>query len=77
MSTIPIEQAQADLAKVIHALAPGEEVVITENDKPVAKLVAAEPSSAGRRKFGTLKGIVLYVAPDFDAPLDDFKEYME
>ena len=27
--------------------------------------------------FGTLKGTVLYIAPDFDAPLEDFKEYME
>jgi uncharacterized protein DUF2281 len=29
------------------------------------------------RKLGTLKGTVLYMAPDFDAPLEDFKEYME
>lgn len=29
------------------------------------------------RQAGTLKGTVKYMAPDFDAPLDDFKEYME
>jgi hypothetical protein len=29
------------------------------------------------RQPGTLKGTVLYMAPDFDAPLEDFKEYME
>jgi Protein of unknown function (DUF2281) len=29
------------------------------------------------RPAGTLKGTVKYMAPDFDAPLDDFKEYME
>ena len=29
------------------------------------------------RRAGTLKGTVKYMAPDFDAPLDDFKEYME
>jgi hypothetical protein len=29
------------------------------------------------RRAGTLKGTVEYMAPDFDAPLDDFKEYME
>lgn len=29
------------------------------------------------RRPGTLKGTVKYMAPDFDAPLDDFKEYME
>jgi hypothetical protein len=41
----------------------------------VAKLIAT-PQLA-ERKLGTLKGTVLYMAPDFDAPLDDFKEYME
>jgi acyl-CoA thioesterase FadM len=30
-----------------------------------------------RRQLGTLKGSVLYMAPDFDAPLDEFREYME
>ena len=29
------------------------------------------------RRPGTLKGTVKYMAPDFDAPLDDFKEYRE
>lgn len=30
-----------------------------------------------RRRAGTLKGTIKYMAPDFDAPLDDFREYME
>jgi hypothetical protein len=34
------------------------------------------PPRASRRA-GTLKGTVKYMAPDFDAPLDDFREYME
>ena len=29
------------------------------------------------RQAGSLKGTVKYMAPDFDAPLDEFKEYME
>ena len=29
------------------------------------------------RKIGALKGTLLYMSPDFDEPLDDFKEYME
>lgn len=28
------------------------------------------------RKIGGLKGSLKYMADDFDAPLDDFKEYM-
>jgi len=33
--------------------------------------------NATERRAGTLKGTVKYMAPDFDAPLDEFKEYME
>ncbi len=74
-ATITVEEAQATLKELIGKLAPGEEVVITDNQQPVAKLVAtAKPTE---RKLGTLKGTVLYMAPDFDAPLEDFKEYME
>jgi antitoxin (DNA-binding transcriptional repressor) of toxin-antitoxin stability system len=62
---------------LIHSLTRGGEVVITENEEPVARLVAAAPPERKPRRPGTLKGTVLYMAPDFDAPLDDFKEYME
>jgi hypothetical protein len=34
-------------------------------------------SKGARRQLGTLRGTVLSVPADFDAPLDDFKEYME
>lgn len=27
-------------------------------------------------QFGCMKGLVLYMSEDFDAPLDDFEEYM-
>lgn len=76
MSMVTIEEAQATLSDLIHKLQPDEEVVITENDQPVARLMATT-SSKPVRKLGTLKGTVLYMAPDFDAPLEDFKEYME
>jgi len=72
--TITLEEAQSHLKELIDRLAPGEEVVITENERAVAKLVGEGPVE---RKLGTLKGTVRYMAPDFDAPLDDFKEYME
>jgi Protein of unknown function (DUF2281) len=29
------------------------------------------------RQAGTLKGTVTYMSPDFDFPLDEFREYME
>jgi hypothetical protein len=37
----------------------------------------AGSSRAGKkRKAGSAKNDILYMAPDFDAPLDDFKDYM-
>jgi Protein of unknown function (DUF2281) len=28
------------------------------------------------RKFGSMKGLVVKIADDFDAPLEDFKDYV-
>lgn len=79
MATLSIQEAQARLPDVIRRLKPGDEVVITENGRPVARLIPARPG-AGQpekpRQPGTLRGSVLYMDPDFDAPLDEFKEYM-
>jgi prevent-host-death family protein len=74
MPTVTIEEAQNKLTELIHRLMPGEEVVITENDQPVARLVAAAPPQRKPRQLGMLRGTVLYMAPDFDEPLDEFKE---
>jgi Protein of unknown function (DUF2281) len=29
-----------------------------------------------QRSFGAMKGLVKYMSPDFNAPLEDFKDYM-
>lgn len=76
MTSLSIQEAQAHLPDLVHGLAFGDEVVIMENDQPVARIVpAAGPPQQSPRRPGTLRGTVLYMAPDFDAPLEDFKEY--
>ncbi len=40
MDSITLHDAQANLADLVHRLAPGTAVTITENDQPVAQLVA-------------------------------------
>ena len=77
--TITVEEAQAKLKEIIHQLAPGQEVVITENQQPVAKLVSEQPKTQPKQRPGPglCKGMITYMAPDFDAPLEDMKEYME
>lgn len=78
MTTISIQEAQSNPPQLIHDLTPGEEVVITENEAPVARLVpAVSPLPRQPRRPGTLRGTVLYVAPDVDTALDDFKDDMQ
>lgn len=77
MNAITLEQAQAQLPDLIHNLTPGEEIVITENNQPVAKLVS-EPAKAKpglRPPPGLGKGFITILADD-DDHLKDFAEYM-
>ncbi len=76
MSTVTIEEAKVTLSDLIHRLVPGEEVVITENNRAVARLVPAAAPDVTPRKFGTLKGTVLSME-HFDDPLEEFEEYMK
>lgn len=76
-TTVSLEEAQARLKELIDQLAPGEEVVITENQQPVAKLVSERPARQPRPAAGLGKGSILYMAPDFDEPMEEFEEYME
>ena len=77
MQTATMEDVQARLPQILDELAPGEEVVITRGGKPVARLTGPADLPKGVPVYGRGKGTVTYMAPDFDAPLDDFKEYME
>jgi prevent-host-death family protein len=74
-ATITVEEAQAKLKELIHQLAPGEEVVITENQQPIAKLVGEQPSKRKSRQAGRCKGMITQLVED-DEHLRDFAEYM-
>lgn len=74
---ITVEEAQAKLKEVIGKLAPGEEVVITDNQQPVARLVGERRERPPRPAPGAGHGSILYMAPDFDEPMDEFKEYIQ
>ena len=75
MPTISVEEAQATLLELIDRLAPGEEVIITRNQQPVAKLVGQQPSMREPRRPGSAKGKLVILTED-NAHLEDFKEYM-
>ena len=61
------------LPDLIESVIKGEEIVFTQNDLPVAKLVAVTQEKP-RPQFGSAKGLFT-MAEDFDAPLEDFDEY--
>jgi prevent-host-death family protein len=76
MSTLNLDDAQAHLREIVSRLQPGEEIVLTDNGQPLARLIRTERTS-WPCKAGSAKDKILAIAPDFDAPLDEFKEYME
>ncbi len=68
-----LDDAQAHQREIVAALQPGEEVVLTENGQQLAKIVKTVRTS-WPCKAGSAKGKIFYIAPDFDAPLEEFKE---
>ncbi len=74
MCSVTVQEAQSRLPDLIRNLASGEEVVITENDRPVARLVAS-PAESPRPIPGRCKGMLTIVSDD-EEHLEHFKEYM-
>lgn len=65
MEPVNVYYAKTHLSKLLERVERGEEVTISRNGKPVARLVALKPA---RREPGRLKGRIR-IAADFDAPL--------
>lgn len=63
--------AKARFSEVVQMAMLGKTIVITKENRPVVRIAAIKPA---KRMPGTGKGI--WMAPDFDAPLADFAEYM-
>ena len=75
MQTVSVSEARAHLGDLIEAAAAGEEIFIAKSDEMCVQLV---PHAGNRykRQFGSARGLIS-MAPDFDEPLEDFREYME
>lgn len=74
MQTMPLEQAEGHLAEIVDRLSPGEEIVLTRNNRPVARLVG-EPGEKPHPVPGRGKGMLTIHSED-DEHLKDFAEYM-
>jgi antitoxin (DNA-binding transcriptional repressor) of toxin-antitoxin stability system len=90
--TISLEQAQRELARILESLPAGGVVEITRDGHVVAQLIAAGVHGNGAdapgpargaasalppRQLGWAKDMIVSISPDFDEPLEDFREYME
>jgi antitoxin (DNA-binding transcriptional repressor) of toxin-antitoxin stability system len=64
-----IEEVQSNFRALIERLEPGNEIVITDNQQPIAKIISSRSSATPPPAPGLGKGSVLYMAPDFDAPM--------
>jgi antitoxin (DNA-binding transcriptional repressor) of toxin-antitoxin stability system len=76
MASVNLDDAQAHLGEIISALHPGEQVMIVQAGEPVVTLTRAS-SKQWPCAAGTAKDTKHWMAPDFDAPLEDFREYTE
>lgn len=75
MHQIDLNEAKLHLADFIEIALGGEEIIITQDEKPVLQLMrVAAPKAC--RKAGSAKGLIT-MASDFDAPLEDFQAYMQ
>ncbi len=72
---ITLEDAQAHLAEIIANLPPGEELLITQDERLIAKLIGQSSCTRHPRKPGSAAGKLIILSED-DDHLDDFREYM-
>ena len=71
MPTVTIQEAEANLSELIDKACAGEEIVMTQDSRPVARLVGLKAEKPKEpRQFGLLKG-KLHVGPEFFEPLPD------
>jgi antitoxin (DNA-binding transcriptional repressor) of toxin-antitoxin stability system len=75
LTTVTLEEAEAKLRQLVEQLAPGEEVVIMQNQQPVARLVSERPAQRKPRVPGNCRGMITLLVED-DEHLQDFEEYM-
>ncbi|MBI5771412.1 MAG: type II toxin-antitoxin system Phd/YefM family antitoxin [Verrucomicrobia bacterium] len=68
-------EAKTKLSSLLAQVEKGRSFYITKHGRRVAEVKPVTPRKP-KRRFGSGKGTVLYMAPDFDAPLDGFKDYM-
>jgi len=76
MPQFNIAEAKTRLSELVQKALLGEEIVIARDNKPLVRIVPIKPP-AGKRKPGSGKGQILFIADDFDATPEDFADYVK
>jgi antitoxin (DNA-binding transcriptional repressor) of toxin-antitoxin stability system len=72
--TVSIQQASSKLSELVLALGPGDEIVLTNNDRPVARIVPNVITT--KRTAGAWKGKLEIIDDTDDDILEHFQDYM-
>ncbi|HWD69280.1 MAG TPA: type II toxin-antitoxin system Phd/YefM family antitoxin [Solirubrobacteraceae bacterium] len=75
MTHVGMHEAKTQLSKLVERVQSGEEIVITRNGQPAAKLVPAPKKRPISEALGIMKGQI-WMADDFDELPDD-PEFLE
>ena len=77
MVQVSVEEAKLSLPDLIAKAINGETIFITQDGQQPVQLVPVPIQDIKRpRQPGSAKGLI-WMSDDFDAPLEDFKEYMD
>lgn len=71
---VNMHKAKSSLSQLVKRAEAGEDVLIARNGKPVARLTRIRPAKP-KLPWGVLRG-KMWIAEDFDAPLEEMKEYV-
>ena len=74
MVQVTRDEAHKRLAELIDAALRGETVYITTSAQQAVQLIPV-PIVHGKPQFGSARGMI-WMADDFDAPLEEFDDYM-
>jgi antitoxin (DNA-binding transcriptional repressor) of toxin-antitoxin stability system len=73
-TTLAVEDMKITLPELLDRLTPGDEVILTRNQQPVAKLVSQAPENAQPRQPGNCQGMITLLVED-DEHLEGFDSF--
>ena len=69
--TVSVDEAQENLQDLLAKALAGNEVIITEHGKPVARMVPVPVAAANKKGVAGLNRGTIWTSEDFDQPLPD------